>query len=162
MNDFLTHAGHLVTDSLAIAGREVIRGVRERSRLLGSLARPFIWLFLLGTGLRAAVGSPGGIDYTHYIFPGMMVMNVLFSSIMAGTSVIWDREFGFLKEILVAPVSRTAIALGKILGGAILSVIQGVLVMIFLPFLGFGGAAGLRAVVGRRTGAGRARWGGAR
>jgi ABC-2 type transport system permease protein len=128
---------HLVSDSLAIAGRELIRGVRERSRLLGSLARPFIWLFLLGTGLRGAVGAAGGLDYAHYIFPGMMVMNVLFSSIMAGTSVIWDREFGFLKEILVAPVSRTAIALGKVLGGALLSVLQGLLTLVFLPFLGY-------------------------
>jgi ABC-2 type transport system permease protein len=147
MSGPLVRLGYLFPDSLAIATREVIRGIRERSRLLGSLARPFIWLFLLGTGLRAAVGNPGGIDYAHYIFPGMMVMNVLFASIMAGTSVIWDREFGFLKEILVAPVSRTAIALGKTLGGAVLAVIQGALVMIFLPFLGFTGAAWRLAAV---------------
>jgi ABC-2 type transport system permease protein len=129
----------MISETITIAQREVIRGVREKSRLLGSLVRPFIWLFLLGTGLRAVAGGnlPAGVDnYQHYIFPGMIVMNILFSSIMAGTSVIWDREFGFLKEILVAPVSRTSIALGKTIGGANMAVLQGVLTFVFIPFLG--------------------------
>jgi ABC-2 type transport system permease protein len=127
---------HVLADILTIAQREVIRGVRERSRLLGSFVRPFIWLFLLGTGLRPALGTGLGMDYTHYIFPGMIVMNILFSSIQAGTSLIWDREFGFLKEILVAPVSRTSIALGKTIGGANMATLYGALVLVFIPILG--------------------------
>ncbi|RPJ09107.1 MAG: ABC transporter [Spirochaetaceae bacterium] len=129
----------VIPETLTIAHRELIRGVRERSRLLGSLVRPFIWLFLLGTGLRAVAGGalpPGVENYQHYIFPGMIVMNILFSSIMAGTSVIWDREFGFLKEILVAPVSRTSIALGKTIGGASMAVFHSAITFVFIPFLG--------------------------
>jgi ABC-2 type transport system permease protein len=126
---------HTPADILTIAEREVIRGFRERSRLFGSLARPFVWLFLLGTGLRASLATGLGLDYTVFIFPGMIVMNILFASIVAGISIIWDREFGFLKEILVAPVSRTAIALGKTLGGAAMAVIQGALVLLFSPVL---------------------------
>jgi ABC-2 type transport system permease protein len=126
---------HTAADILTIAEREVIRGFRERSRLFGSLARPFVWLFLLGSGLRASLGTGLGLGYTVFLFPGMIVMNILFASIVAGTSVIWDREFGFLKEILVAPVSRTAIALGKTLGGTALAVIQGALVFLFIPIL---------------------------
>ncbi|MCX7841978.1 MAG: ABC transporter permease [Clostridia bacterium] len=125
-----------VSDSLVIATREVIRGLREKSRLFGSIARPVVWLFLLGTGLRGSFGGVAGVDYIHYIFPGILVMNILFASIMAGTSIIWDREFGFLKEILVAPVSRISIAVGKTLGGSIMSTIQGLIVLVFYPFIG--------------------------
>ena len=110
--------------------------MRQSSQLYGSIVRPFIWLFLLGNGLRGSFAAlPGGFNYTQYIFPGMIAMNVLFASIMAGTSIIWDREFGFLKEIMVAPVSRVSIALGKTLSGSITSMIQGLIVLAFFPFL---------------------------
>jgi ABC-2 type transport system permease protein len=127
----------LFADSLAIAKRDIIRSFRQRSQLYGSIVRPLIWLFLLGNGLRGALTQlPGGFTYSQYIFPGMLVMNVLFSSIQSGTSIIWDREFGFLKEIMVAPVSRVSIALGKTLAGSVVSVIQGIIALAFFPFLG--------------------------
>jgi ABC-2 type transport system permease protein len=96
-----------------------------------------IWLFLLGNGIRGSLAQlPGGFTYTQYIFPGMLAMNVLFAAIMSGTSIIWDREFGFLKEIMVAPVSRVSIAIGKTLSGSIVSVIQGLIVLAFFPLVG--------------------------
>lgn len=101
----------------------------------GSIISPFIWLFILGNGLRPSF-SALGINYLHYIFPGILVMNIQFASMIAGTSIIWDREFGFLKEILVAPVSRISIALGKTLGGSIFSLIQGLIVFLMFPFIG--------------------------
>ncbi len=126
-----------ILDALTIARRDIIRSFRQKSQLYGSLVRPLIWLFLLGNGLRASFTSlPGGFNYTQYIFPGMLAMNVLFASIMAGTSIIWDREFGFLKEIMAAPVSRLSIVFGKTLSGSVVAVIQGIIVLVFYPLLG--------------------------
>jgi ABC-2 type transport system permease protein len=127
----------LLADSLTIVHRDVIRTFRQKSQLYGSIARPLIWLFLLGNGLRGSFTAlPGGFNYVQYIFPGMLAMNVLFASIMAGTSIIWDREFGFLKEILVAPVSRLSIVMGKTVSGSVTALIQGTIVLAFFPLLG--------------------------
>jgi len=125
-----------ILDSITIAKRDVIRSFRQRSQLFGSIVRPIIWLFLLGTGLRGSFNAPGGFTYTQYIFPGMLVMNILFASIMSGTTIIWDREFGFLKEIMVAPLSRTSIVFGKTLGGSVIATIQGIIVLAFYPLVG--------------------------
>lgn len=126
----------LLLDSITIAKRDIIRSFRQRSQLYGSIMRPIIWLFLLGTGLRGSFNSPSGFTYTQYIFPGMIVMNILFASIMSGTTIIWDREFGFLKEIMVAPLSRTSIVFGKTLSGSIIATIQGIIVLAFFPLVG--------------------------
>jgi len=123
------------SDSLVIAWRDILKGLRERSRLLGAVVRAIIWLFVLGSGLRPVVQSVGG-DYLAFLFPGIIIMNVLFSGVMSGTSIIWDREFGFLKEILVAPVSRTSIILGKTLGGTLLATFHGCMVLCLFPFVG--------------------------
>jgi len=125
-----------VLDSFTIAKRDIIRSFRQRSQLYGSIMRPVIWLFLLGTGLRSSFSAPAGFTYTQYIFPGMIVMNILFASIMSGTTIIWDREFGFLKEIMVAPMSRISIVFGKTLSGSIIATIQGVIVLAFFPLVG--------------------------
>jgi ABC-2 type transport system permease protein len=126
----------MLSDILTIARRDVIRSFRQKSQLYGSIVRPLIWLFLLGNGLRGSFANlPGKFNYIQYIFPGMLAMNVLFASIMTGTSIIWDREFGFLKEIMVAPVSRISIALGKTLGGSVFAVIQGLIVLVLFPLL---------------------------
>ncbi len=115
--------------------RDLIRYVRQRSRLYSSIARPILWLFILGSGLRPSFGAIQGFNYTQYIFPGIIAMALIFTSIQSAISVIWDREFGFLKEILVAPVPRTAVALGKAFAGSTLSVIQGTLILIFAPLV---------------------------
>ena len=125
------------TDILIIAWREIIKGIREKSRLDGSLVRLIIWLFLLGNGLRPSFNTVEGVDYIHYIFPGIIVMNILFAGIISGISIIRDKEFGFLKEILVAPVSRTSIALEKTLGGSLNTTVQGMIVLLLFPFIGF-------------------------
>ena len=126
----------VVLDSITIAKRDIIRSFRQKSQLYSSIVRPVIWLFLLGTGLRGSFTAPEGFTYTQYIFPGMIVMNILFASIMSGTTIIWDREFGFLKEIMVAPMSRTSIVFGKTLSGSIIATIQGIIVLAFFPLVG--------------------------
>jgi len=115
--------------------RDLIRYVRQRSRLYSSIARPILWLFILGSGLRPSFGAIQGYDYTQFIFPGIISMALIFTAIQSAISIIWDREFGFLKEILVAPVPRTAIALGKAFAGSTLSVIQGTLILICAPLV---------------------------
>jgi ABC-2 type transport system permease protein len=116
--------------------RDLIAFFRERSRLMGSIARPVLWLFVLGTGLRPSFHGAGGLTYIQFIFPGIVAMTLVFTSIQSAISIIWDREFGFLKEVLVAPVSRTSVAVGKALSGATLSLIQGGITLLFAPLAG--------------------------
>jgi ABC-2 type transport system permease protein len=91
---------------------------------------------LLGTGFGATFGKVGDLKYIQFMFPGILVMTLLFSSMFSAISIIWDREFGFLKEMLVAPISRTSIAIGKSIGGASRSTIQALIILIFSPLLG--------------------------
>jgi len=126
--------------------RELLRYWRDKSRIISSLGLPILFLFVFGSGLSPAMGGlvsgmpalPPGmkIDFVKFVFPGVMGMSLVMSSMMAGISVVWDREFGFLKEIMVAPVPRTAIAVGKTLGGGTVGVIQGLLTLIFAPLIG--------------------------
>jgi ABC-2 type transport system permease protein len=119
-----------------IWARDLVRFFRERSQLLGSISRPLLWLFIFGTGLRPTFHGGGGLSYTQFIFPGIIGMTLIFTSIQSAISIIWDREFGFLKEVLVAPVSRTSVAVGKALSGATLSLIQGTITLLFAPLVG--------------------------
>jgi len=138
--------------------REVLRYVRNRHRLIGSFTFPFIFLFIFGQGLSPAMSGltaglsagpmaalAGKIDFVKFIFPGVVGMNVIMTSIMGGVSIVWDREFGFLKEMLVAPISRTAVAVGKTLGGSTVAVIQGLLVLLLAPIIGVHLGLGLLA-----------------
>jgi ABC-2 type transport system permease protein len=111
--------------------REVKRYARERTRLISSFIQPLIWLIIFGSGMRIAAAGLGGINYQEFIFPGIVGQTLLFTSMFMGISVIWDREFGFLKEILVAPVSRVSVFVGKMLGGSTDAVIQGSFVFVF-------------------------------
>jgi len=115
--------------------RDIIRYFRERSQLYGSLARPILWLFVLGMGLRGSYQAAQGVNYTQFIFPGIVAMTTIFTSIQSAVSIIWDREFGFLKEILVAPVPRTSIAVGKGMSGTTLSLIQGMIIIMLSPLV---------------------------
>lgn len=97
--------------------REMIRFGRDRGRLIGGLAQPLLLLFVLGSGLSGLVrAGTGGVDFRTFLFPGILATSTLFTAIFSGISIVWDREFGFLREMLVAPVPRTAILVGKCLG----------------------------------------------
>ena len=131
--------GEHVLDLDAIAmlwQRDLVRFARERTQLYGSLARTVVWLFILGAGLRGSVRVPGHISYLAFVFPGMMAMAIIFSSLQSAISVIFDREFGFLKEVLVAPIPRASIVIGKALAGATISTVLGTIIFIFAPFAG--------------------------
>ncbi|MDA8168312.1 MAG: ABC transporter permease [Nitrospiraceae bacterium] len=116
--------------------RELKKFVRERSRLISTLARPLVWLFMVGAGLSRLVSPKAGMPYTQFIFPGILGMTILFSSIFSSISIIWDKEFGFLKEILAAPVRRSSIVIGKSLSGTAVSTIQTVIILMLFPVIG--------------------------
>jgi ABC-2 type transport system permease protein len=118
--------------------REMIRFFRMPSRIITGLAQPLIFLFILGAGLDPLVGdrTAGGIDYQEFIFPGVIAMSILFSSLFSAISIVWDREFGFLREMLVAPVSRVGLVLGKAVGGGSIAVVQGLILLIAAPLIG--------------------------
>jgi ABC-2 type transport system permease protein len=116
--------------------RELIRFRTDRLRAVTSLIQPFLFLFVLGTGLStlAGHGLPPGVDFKTFIYPGVLAMSVLFTSVFSAGSIVWDREFGFLREMLVAPVSRASLVVGKCLGGATIATMQG---LVFLALAGF-------------------------
>jgi ABC-2 type transport system permease protein len=116
--------------------RELIRFRTDRLRAITSLIQPVLFLFVLGTGLGSLAGHslPPGISFRTFIYPGVLAMSVLFTAIFSAASIVWDREFGFLREILVAPVSRASIVVGKCLGGATIATIPGVIFLILAGF----------------------------
>jgi ABC-2 type transport system permease protein len=109
--------------------RELLRFVRNRLRIVTSLVQPVLFLFVLGTGLSGIVVSSGHFDFRTFMFPGVIAMTILFTSIFSAISIVWDREFGFLREMLVAPVRRWSLVLGKCLGGATVATIQGAIML---------------------------------
>jgi ABC-2 type transport system permease protein len=115
--------------------RELIRFRTDRLRAVTSLVQPILFLFVLGTGLSrlASHGLPAGVHFSTFIYSGVLAMSVLFTAIFSAASIVWDREFGFLREMLVAPVRRWAIVVGKCLGGATVATFQG---LIFLALAG--------------------------
>lgn len=119
-----------------IVAREFKKFVRERSRLFSTIARPLLWLFIVGAGMSRLVSPDTGVPYIQFIFPGILGMTILFSSIFSSISIIWDKEFGFMKEILVAPVSRFSIVIGKALSGTVVSTIQAAIILALFPFIG--------------------------
>src|SRR6266851_4880001 len=116
--------------------RELIRFRTDRLRAITSLIQPVLFLFVLGTGLSSLAGRamPQGVDFKTFIYPGVLAMSVLFTAIFSAASIVWDREFGFLREILVAPVSRASIVIGKCLGGATIATFQGIVFLILAGF----------------------------
>jgi ABC-2 type transport system permease protein len=115
--------------------REIKRYLRDRARIVSSFVQPLLWLVIFGSALRVLV-SIGEQTYQQYIFPGIVGQTLLFTSIFIGISVIWDREFGFLKEIMVAPISRFSVFTGKLLGASTDAMIQGILVFVLGALLG--------------------------
>lgn len=117
--------------------RELIRFARDRTRMITSLVQPVLFLFILGTGLSAIARTTAGVSFRTFMFPGIIGMTVLFTSVFSAMSIVWDREFGFLREMLVAPVRRWAIVLGKCCGGMTVATTQGIV------FLALCGAVGI-------------------
>lgn len=114
--------------------RQLKRYVRSRARLIGSLGQPLLFLIALGFGFGPIYQRAGGGSYIQFLAPGIIAMSVLFTAMFSGIEIIWDRQFGFLKETLVAPVSRMEIMIGRTLGGATVALIQGTVVL-FVSFL---------------------------
>lgn len=117
--------------------RQIKRYARSRSRIVGSLGQPLLFLIALGFGFGPVYQRAGGGDYVQFLTPGVIAMGILFTAVFSGMEIIWDRRFGFLKETLAAPVSRFDIMLGRTLGGATVATIQGCIVFFLSLFVGF-------------------------
>jgi ABC-2 type transport system permease protein len=136
-------AGGLLLAIYIVWRRDLLRYWRDRARVVFSFVQPLLYLVVFGSGLSSALGGGfaaglggGSISYTQFIYPGVVSMTILFTSIFGAMSIVWDREFGFMRELLVAPIDRSAIAVGKTLGGATQALLQGVIVLVLAPFLG--------------------------
>ena len=113
--------------------RDILRFWRDKARLFSSFAMPVLYLVIFGTGIASAFKA-GDFDYIAFMYPGIIAMVVIISAMFSGMTVVFDREFGFLKEVLVAPISRTSVVIGKVLGGATIATIQGLVMLVFIPF----------------------------
>ena len=128
---------HEIRAALVVWNREMIRFRRDLTRVISAVVQPLLFLFVLGGGLSSLVAAgTGGVDFKTFLFPGVLSMSVLFTAAFAGISMVWDREFGFLREMLVAPVSTAAILTGKCLGGASVATIQSVVVIALAGLVG--------------------------
>lgn len=124
---------------LALWKREMLRFVRQRSRLFGAFAQPLLFWILLGSGFNASfqpAGTPAGTSFSTYFYPGTIAMVLLFTAIFSTISTVEDRKAGFLQGVLVAPVPRWAVVLGQVCGGTTLAVVQGVLFLLLAPLAG--------------------------
>ena len=117
--------------------RQLKRYFRSKARIVGSLGQPLLFLIALGFGFGPIYAKAGGGNYLQFLAPGIIAMSILFTSIFSGIEIIWDKQFGFLKETLVAPVSRMKIMFGRTLGGATVAVIQGIIVLLLSIAIGF-------------------------
>jgi ABC-2 type transport system permease protein len=133
--------GGTFTDDLRAAKmvwkRELIRYSRNRVRIVTSLAQPVLFLFVLGSGLGPIIknGSGPHVDFKEFLYPGVIAMTILFTAIFSAVSIVWDREFGFLREMMVAPIRRGALVTGKTLGGATVATMQGVVMLLLGPLV---------------------------
>lgn len=119
--------------------RDLKRHFRDRARIASSLGGPILFIFVLGQGLGASMrfaGPAAGMDYREFIYPGIIGMTVMFAGVFSAVSIVWDREFGFLKEMLVAPVPTWSIALGKVISGSTIACFQGSLMLLLAPLAG--------------------------
>jgi ABC-2 type transport system permease protein len=133
--------GPLVRNARAVVmvwARDLIRLKRTPTRIVTGIAQPLLFLFVLGAGLQHLIGTQraGGVDYQQYLFPGILAMSVLTSALFSAIAIVWDREFGFMREMLVAPVSRASLVFGKALGGGSVAVVQGVILVVVAPLVG--------------------------
>ena len=128
---------HELRATLVVWEREMIRFSHDRSRLVASLVQPLLFLFVLGAGLGSIISvGNGDVDFTTFLFPGVLATSVLFTAAFSGISMVWDREFGFLREMLVSPVSTGSIMVGKCLGGATVATIQSLVILALAGLVG--------------------------
>jgi ABC-2 type transport system permease protein len=120
----------------AVIEREILRTLRQRTRLLASLIRPLIWLFVIGAGFGAAL-SAGGIDYQRYLVPGVLGMTLLFGAMLAALSLVYDRESGVMRMLIVAPLAHYWIVIAKLLSATLAALLQALLLLVVLAVLGF-------------------------
>jgi ABC-2 type transport system permease protein len=119
-----------------IAYRELVRFLQDRPRMFSSFSMPIIFLVIFGAGFGRLIGQMmPGVDYLQFMYPGILAMTVLMTSIMSGISIVWDREFGFLKEVLVSPLSRSGVLIGKAVGAATIAIIQGAIMLVLAPIV---------------------------
>lgn len=116
--------------------RELLRYLRDRSQIFGAVSRTILWLVILGFGLGASLREIDGYSYAQYVLPGVIVLNVLFAALQTAIALVWDREVGLLREVLVSPAPMLSVTLGKLLGGATISVVQGSIPLLIAPFIG--------------------------
>ena len=116
--------------------RELVRYRRDRSQIFGAVSRTVLWLVILGFGLGAALKEIEGYTYAQYILPGVVTLNVLFASLQSAIALVWDRQVGLLREVLVSPAPMLSVAIGKICGGATVAVIQGTIPLALAPLIG--------------------------
>jgi ABC-2 type transport system permease protein len=113
-----------------------VRFVQDRPRMISSFSMPIIFLLIFGAGFGRLIGQMmPGVDYLQFMYPGILAMTVLMTSIMSGISIVWDREFGFLKEVLVSPLSRSGVLIGKAVGAATIAIIQGAIMLVLAPIV---------------------------
>ena len=120
-----------------LALRQLKRYIRARARIIGSLGQPLLFMVALGFGFGGTYHKATGESYIQFLAPGIISMGVMFTAVFSGIEIIWDRQFGFLKETLVAPVSRIQIVLGRTLGGAAVAIIQGLIIFLICFIAGF-------------------------
>lgn len=119
-----------------IAYRELLRFVQDRPRMLSSFSMPIIFLIIFGAGFGRLIGQMmPGVNYIQFMYPSIIAMTVLMTSVMSGVSIVWDREFGFLKEVLVSPLSRSGVLAGKAVGAATIAIIQGAIMLVLAPIV---------------------------
>ncbi|MGQ4915791.1 MAG: ABC transporter permease [Candidatus Asgardarchaeia archaeon] len=132
-------SSHSFNTIYAMWYRQIIRFSRNKSRVIGTIVQPLLWIFFFGIGFSRMLSSgnaptnlPGGVDYLTFLIPGIVMMTIFTASFMSGISIIWDRELGYLKEVLVAPASRKATIFGRTLGDATIAVLQGIVILLLV------------------------------
>ncbi|MGN6132464.1 MAG: ABC transporter permease [Nocardioidaceae bacterium] len=135
----MSHTARIADDlrtSRMVWLRELIRYARTRTRIVTGIVQPLLFLFVLGYGMSGLVGATAGFDFKKFVFPGIVAMSVVSTAIFSAISIVWDREFGFLREMLVAPAPRSVLVVGKVAGGATVATAQGTLMLVLAPMIG--------------------------
>ena len=127
---------HQLRATWVVTRRELLRFKQDKARMVTMLLQPLLFIFVMGTGLGSIVDTGGGTDFRTFLYPGVLATSVLFTAAFAGISLVWDREFGFLREMMVAPISRGSIIWGKCLGGAIVATGQSLILLALLGTVG--------------------------